>query len=276
MSNINIRGFNCHYEYQQINPDRPTVVFLNGIMSSVEGWNLVAQTVQKMGFNTLQYEYRGLWRSEVTPGPYSMQGHREDLSALLDAVGIQKAHFVGTSYGGMVAMGYAAEQSSRVESLVLIATSAQIRPPSYDIVKGWRDLANEGDEERLFFLMLPDLFSKRTLKEKPDLPSKNLHILKKALRDLPDFCRGQVLLHDAHYKDMCGEGITAQLAKIRCKTLVVSAEQDLLYPPIDSSHIANHIAGAEHVIVAEVAHAIVAERPAVVSELVAGHLVSFV
>lgn len=274
MAFISIRGFNCRYEYQRINPKRPTVLFLNGIMAGAESWNQVAQAVQKMGLNTLQYEYRGQWRSEVTPGPYSMQMHRDDLSALLDALAIEKAHFVGTSYGGMVAMPYAATQPSRVESLALIATSARIRPPSYEIVKTWRDLSANGDVEKLFLDMVPNLYSKRTLDEGPDLIARLLHGLKKALRDLPDFCRGQVLLHDAHFLEMLGDGITAQLADIHCKTLVVSAEQDSLYPPSDSSYIAQHIAGAEHVIIAGAGHAVVAERPATVSTLVTGHLLS--
>lgn len=275
MSFITIRGFHCHYEYESINPAGSTVLFLNGIMSGVESWNHAAQAVQKMGFNTLCYEYRGQWRSEVTLGPYSMQKHREDLTALLDALQIERAHFVGTSYGGMVAMPFAAASPARVQSLVLIATAARIRPPSYDIVKAWRDLANEGDAGQLFSKMVPHLFSERTLRENPDMTEKRLQGLKRALQGLPDFCRGQVLLHDAHFIEMLGEGITSQLAKIACKTLVVSGEQDLLYPPADSRDIARHIAGAEHVIVADGGHAVVAERPAIVSDLICGHLASF-
>lgn len=274
MAFIQINGFNCHYEYQQINPAAPTVLFLNGIMSGVGSWKHATQAVQKMGFNTLSYEYRGQWQSEVTPGPYSMHQHREDLQALLDALQIEKAHFVGTSYGGMVAMPFAAINPTRVASLVLIATSARIRPPSYEIVKDWRDLADEGDVAHLFSKMVPHLFSKRLLREKQDWIDRQLQGMIKALQGLPDFCRGQVLLHDAHYIEMLGEGVTAQLANVTCKTLVVSAEHDLLYPPLDSSDIAHHIAGSEHVIVADAAHAIVAERPAIVSDLISGHLAS--
>jgi len=275
MPSIHIHGFNCNYEYQQITPTSPTVLFLNGIMSGVESWNHAAQAVQKIGFNTLRYEYRGQWRSEVTPGPYSMHGHRADLKALLDTLHIGKAHFVGTSYGGMVAMPFAATNPAMVESLVLIATAARIRPPSYDIVKVWRDLANEGDVGHLFKNMVPNLFSERTLRDNPDLADKRLAGMKKALRELPDFCRGQVLLHNAHFMEMLDEGVTLQLANITCKTLVVSGEQDLLYPPIDSSHIAHHITGAEHVTVADGGHAVVAERSAIVSDLICGHLASF-
>jgi 3-oxoadipate enol-lactonase len=275
MPSINIRGFNCRYEHHIINAKSPTVLFLNGIMTAFESWNPVAQAAQQLGFNTLSYDYRGQWGSEVTPGPYSMDGHREDLKALLDALGIAQAHLVGTSYGGMVAMPFAAAHPARVQSLVLIATSAKIRPPSYEIVLGWRDLANEGDVGKLFLNMVPNLFSERTLRENPDMPSKRMVGLQKAVSTMPDFCRGQVLLHDAHYIEMLGEGVTAQLAGITCKTLVVSAEQDLLYPPVDSSYIARHITGSEHVIIADAGHAVIAERPGIVSELVAGHLASF-
>jgi 3-oxoadipate enol-lactonase len=276
MPSISIRGFNCHYEYQELKPSNPTVLFLNGIMNAVDAWKHAAKAAQKLGFNTLSYEYRGQWRSEVTSGPYSMHDHREDLVALMDALHIEKAHLVGTSYGGMVAMPFAAIHSARVESLVLIATSARIRPPSYEIVKDWRDLAEDGDIAKLFLKMVPQLFSEQTLREIPDLAATRLEGMKKALRNLPDFCRGQVLLHDAHYLEMLGEGVTSQLKNIACKTLVVSAEQDVLYPPLDSSYIAHHVTGAEHVIIADAGHGVVAERPEIVSSLICGHLTSFI
>lgn len=275
MAFMNLRGFNCYLDHQVISPGAASVVFLNGIMSGIESWNPTAQTVRSMGFNTLCYEYRGQWRSETTPGPYAMQDHREDLQALLASLGIERAHLVGTSYGGMVAMPFAAAHPELVQSLVLIATSAAIRPPSYAIVKEWRELAVQGDIDRLFLGMVPNLFSPRTLREFPELAERRLAGLKKALRELPDFCQGQVLLHDAHFREMLGEGVTAQLANITCKTLVVSGEQDLLYPPLDSHHIARHIAGAEHVIVADGGHAVVAERPEIINTLVAGHLATF-
>lgn len=275
MPAMNIRGFSCYYDYQEVRAGAPVVLFLNGIMNAVESWNHAAQTARKMGYNTLGYEYRGQWRSEVTPGPYTMHEHREDLNALLDALGIEKAHYIGTSYGGMVAMPFAALHPARVESLVLIATTARIRPPSYEIVKGWRDLAHEGDVERLFLGMVPYLYSQRTLRETTELMNKRLIGLKRALVDMPDFCPGQVLLHDAHYLEMLDEGVTAQLGKIGCKTLVVSAEEDILYPPSDSAYIADHIRGADHVIVAGAGHAVVAERPHIVSTLIAGHLATF-
>ena len=121
---------------------------------------------------------------------------------------------------------------------------------------------------------MPNLSSPRPLAAGPALIARLLHGLKNALRDLPDFCHGQVLLHDAHYLDMLGDGITAQLADIHCKTLVVSAELATVYPPSDYRHIAQHIAGAEHVIIASAGHAVVAERPATVSTLMTGHLLS--
>jgi 3-oxoadipate enol-lactonase len=275
MPSIDIRGFDCYYDYRETKPGAPVVLFLNGIMSGVESWNHAAQTAQQLGFNTLCYEYRGQWRSQVTPGPYTMQQHRDDLSALLDALHIEKAHFVGTSYGGMVAMPYAAMHPSRVASLVVIATTARIRPESYAIVKGWRDLSAEGDVEKLFVGMMPHLYSPRTLRDNPELAEKRVRGLKRALADFPDFCHGQVLLHDAHYLEMLDEGVTALLGEIQCKTLVVSAELDLLYPPSDSAYMAQRISGAEHVIVADAAHAVVAERPAIVSTLMAGHLSTY-
>lgn len=274
MAFISIRGFTCYYDHQVVSSSAPTVIFLNGIMSGIESWNPQAKAAQAAGFNVLRYEYRGQWRSSGTEARFTMADHREDLKALMDALQIEQAHLVGTSYGGMVSMPFAAAYPLRALSLMPIATAACIRPPSYTIVKEWRDLAEGNDVERLFRGMIPNLFSPRALREKPELVGRRLEGLKQALQELPQFCRGQVMLHDAGFEELLGAGVTAQLAQVRCKTLVVSGEQDLLYPPLDSAHIAHHIPEAEHVIVAEAGHAVVAERPGVINTLMLGHLAS--
>jgi pimeloyl-ACP methyl ester carboxylesterase len=257
-----------------VSQSAPTVIFLNGIMSGIESWNPQAKAAHAAGFNVLRYEYRGQWRSSGTDARFTMADHREDLQALMDALGIARAHLVGTSYGGMVSMPFAAANPERALSLMPIATTACIRPPSYTIVREWRDLAEQDDVERLFRGMIANLFSPRALREKPELVGRRLDGLKKALQELPEFCRGQMMLHDASFEEMLGQGVTAQLAQVRCKTLVVSGELDLLYPPLDSAHIARHIPGAEHVIVAEAGHAAVAERPGIINTLMLGHLAS--
>lgn len=67
-------------------------------------------------YRVLRYDQRGVGQSEGATGPFS---HHEDLNGLLEALGIQQAHFVGCSNGSMVATDFALSHPDKVSSLVL-------------------------------------------------------------------------------------------------------------------------------------------------------------
>lgn len=274
MSYLTLNGFRCHYEYFEQAPDAPCVVFLNGIMSALESWTGQVPVAKKLGCNVLQFEYRGQWRSEVTPGPYSMQTHVDDLKTLLAELGIARAHFVGTSYGGMTAMKFASQHRDVAQSLLLITTTALIRPLPRGIVATWQRLAEKNDIENLLLTALPDLYSENCMQSRPNLITERLSNFRQIMQELPEFCTGQAWLNAAQFPDLGDGSLLEAIAGIRCPTLVLAAELDRLYPPCDSQAIANRIAGAEFLVVPGAGHALVAEKPQAVNTVLAGHLLA--
>ena len=275
MSTLEINGFRCHYEYQEHASGAPCVVFLNGIMSALESWTGQVPVARQLGFSVLQFEYRGQWRSQVTPGPYSMQTHVDDLAALMDALHIDRAHFVGTSYGGMTAMKFACLHPAQVQSLMLITTTALIRPLPRQILATWQREAEANRIENLLLTAIPDLYSEACLQSRPNLISDRVASFREVIQELPDFCAGQAWLNRAQFPDLGDGSLLADIAAIRCPTLVVvAAEQDRLYPPSDSAAIAARIPAAEMLTVAGAGHALVAERPQAVNLALAGHLLA--
>lgn len=75
-------------------------------------------------FQVALFDQRGQGRSARPPGPYTMADYAMDAVGLLDALGWNKAHVVGYSFGGMVAQELAIRCPDRVDRLVLAATSA--------------------------------------------------------------------------------------------------------------------------------------------------------
>ena len=71
----------------------------------------------------LVHDQRGLGRTAIPPGPYSMADYAADAIALLDHVGWERARVVGISFGGMVAQELAVTVPDRVERLALLCTS---------------------------------------------------------------------------------------------------------------------------------------------------------
>lgn len=75
-------------------------------------------------FTVLTLDQRGLGRTSVPPGPYSMADYAEDALRLMDHVGWERAHVLGISFGGMVAQEIAIRAPDRIDRLVLACSSS--------------------------------------------------------------------------------------------------------------------------------------------------------
>ena len=79
--------------------------------------------VLEPAFRVVRYDMRGHGGSGVTPGAYSLEMLGEDVVGLLDALGIEQAHFVGLSIGGMIGQGLGLNHADRLLSLTLCDTA---------------------------------------------------------------------------------------------------------------------------------------------------------
>ncbi len=74
-------------------------------------------------FTVAHYDQRGLGQSTIPVEPYTLAEYADDAAALMDHLGWETAHVVGTSFGGMVAQHMAIRHPERIERLVLCCTS---------------------------------------------------------------------------------------------------------------------------------------------------------
>ena len=107
-------------------PDGDVVVLLAGADSPGFRWTpALTEPLVAAGHRVLRYDHRDCGRS-LRFGPsdaYLLDDLAADLVALLDARGIESAHLVGRSMGGMVAQVAALDHPARVRSLTLIGTT---------------------------------------------------------------------------------------------------------------------------------------------------------
>lgn len=102
----------------------PPLLFIGGT-----GWDL-RRTREPLGplltnhFTVALFDQRGQGQSAKPPGPYAIQDFAEDALGVLDALGWNKAHVVGYSFGGMVAQELAIRHPERIDRLVLAATTS--------------------------------------------------------------------------------------------------------------------------------------------------------
>ena len=120
MPTAHVNGVDIYYEQAG---SGPPLLFISGT-----GGDLRNKPNQFDGpfpkvFDMVSYDQRGLGRSAKPDVAYTMADYADDASALMGELGIEKAHVVGVSFGGMVAQELVLRHPHRVDRLVLACTS---------------------------------------------------------------------------------------------------------------------------------------------------------
>jgi pimeloyl-ACP methyl ester carboxylesterase len=97
------------------------LVLIQGVGVGRWGWEPVAARLARR-FQVITIDNRGIGASDTPPGRYSTRMMADDVLAVLDDAGIQRASVVGTSLGGMIAQELALAHPERVDKLILVAT----------------------------------------------------------------------------------------------------------------------------------------------------------
>jgi 3-oxoadipate enol-lactonase len=98
------------------------LLLVHGLGYARWGWEPVLPGLAER-FDVLLFDNRGIGESDAPPGPYTVAELAGDAVAVLDEAGVERAHVVGTSLGGMVAQELALSQPDRVDRLVLACTT---------------------------------------------------------------------------------------------------------------------------------------------------------
>lgn len=98
------------------------VLLVQGLGYARWGWDPVVPGLAER-FRVLTFDNRGIGESDKPAGPYTAREMAADAVQVLDEAGLEHAHVVGASLGGMIAQEVAAAAPERVEKLVLCSTT---------------------------------------------------------------------------------------------------------------------------------------------------------
>src|SRR5918992_2095866 len=101
--------------------DAAPMVLLEGMGGDIPGWRRNIPTLARE-LRVIAFDFRGNGNSDEPPGPCTMATFVDDTVALLDELGIERAHVYGQSFGGMVAQELALTTPDRVRTLILACT----------------------------------------------------------------------------------------------------------------------------------------------------------
>jgi 3-oxoadipate enol-lactonase len=211
-------------------------------------------------FRVVRYDTRGHGSSPAPQGPYSIDDLADDLLALFDRLGVERAHVVGLSLGGMTAMRLAARHPERVDRLVVLCTSALLGP-----AQGWLDRAATVRARGTAAVAAPVVERWYTPAYAQAHPERVAAAQAMVAAQSPE---GYASCCDA----IAAMDLTEDLPDISAPTLAVAGADDLATPPEHLERIAGSVKDGRLLVVPQAAHIASQEQPEAVTRAVLEHL----
>jgi 3-oxoadipate enol-lactonase len=243
-------GARIHYEVTGKNGKTP-VLMIQGLGASKNAWNL-QRIAMATRFRCISFDNRGAGRSDKPTEPFTLEQMADDAVAVLDAAGIETAHVVGASMGGVISQIVAVKYPHRVRSLTLVCTACRNHPWRQDLLQSWAKTAEEKGmievgKEAAQWVMSPRSFRRL-------VPAFTWMGPLAALRPRHSFVSQIHAILDTR------EDLVDQLSTITAPTMVIVGNQDILTPRGDSEEIAERIPNAELVVISGAAHGLMMEH----------------
>jgi 3-oxoadipate enol-lactonase len=240
--------------YVEVSPAHPkgTLLLLAGLASKRLNWYKLLEPFGRT-FRTIALDFRDTGDSDLVSEPYTLGDLADEAVDVLLALGVPRAHVVGISMGGAVALHLALRHPERVEKLVVIATppggkaQVSVSPEMMALQPDFQLEIGERMRQTYAMIAAPGYFERH-----------------------PE--DGERLVENARYRPQSQEAyqrqlqalvthdVGGQLERISAPTLVVQGEVDPLVAPANAQYLVQHIPGARLVLYPNTGHLVHIER----------------
>lgn len=235
----------------------PAVVLAHAIGCDHRMWEELSAALAPR-HRVIAFDARGHGRSPVPAGPYTLAQMAGDARALLDRLGITRAHWVGLSMGGMVGQAFALAHPERLQRLVLANTTSSYGAQGRTLWEARAKLVREGGLAAIRDAVAQRYFSDAFRRERPEVV---------------DTVMGRFMQTPVAGYLGCCDAIAAldysgELGRIKAPTLVIAGGADAGTPPAMSEAIVAGIPGARLAVIEGAAHLSAVEKPGEFNALV--------
>jgi 3-oxoadipate enol-lactonase len=236
----------------------PTLMLSNSLGCNMQMWEPQMKAFTQL-FRVIRYDRRGHGKSNVPPGPYSMERFGRDVLAILDDLNIEKTHWCGLSMGGMIGQWLGANAPQRFDRLVLANTSSYYPDPT-----NWLNrikAVKEGGLASVADTVIASWLTADFRERDPQTTAK---------------MKAMLLSSPAEGYIACCEALStldqrALLPKIKSPTLVIAGRHDMATPLAAGEFIRSQIPGASLTIL-DAAHISNVEQSHAFTDAVIGFL----
>lgn len=223
------------------------VVLLHSVgLSTREGWREQVAPLATAGYRVVRFDFPGLGQSPSGRAAPGVAVYARKTVAVMDALGLARAHVVGVSLGGFVAQVLALDHAARVDRLVLVSTACKIAAGNSGARAARNDAIRAGG---------------MAVAAGPQIDSHFPDDFRAAKGGVMDWYRGHYLANDpetyiAIMEDLGRFDTCGRLGEIRAPALVVTGGDD-------ASNVAGGVPG-------RAATALAAGIPGAALEIIAG------
>jgi len=243
----------------------PPLLLIMGMSGTALHWGEPFLEALRRDFDVIAYDHRGVGASSRLEGPITIVRMAEDAVGLLDALGIDAAHIVGISMGGMIAQELALAHPERIRTLTLGCTYCGGEGSSLaseDVMRRLAEGMASGDRERALRTAWEVNVSAGFAADADAYAAFHARALKRAVA---------VPVIMAQMQAITAYETLARLPRLTLPTLIVHGTADQMLPVENAHLIATQIPGSQLEIFDGVGHLFFLERPERSAELICAH-----
>lgn len=249
-------GARLRYRVQGNGPTR--LALTHSLAMTCTFWDRLIDCLSD-NYSVLTWDCRGHGASSKPQGPYSAEQFGDDLAAVFEAAGWDRAICAGASMGGTVTLAFAARHPARVTGLGLIDTTATYGP---DAPPAWEERAVKARTEGLEALTAfqkTRWFSDAFRDRYPRLVDECVEI----------FCSNDIAAYQETCRMLGRADLSDTLAAIKVPTMILVGEEDYATPPTMAEAMHVRIAGSTLEIIPQARHLTPFECPSLIADRLA-------
>ena len=235
------------------------VLMIQGLGVDHRGWAL-----QRGAFGRhhrcIAPDNRGTGHSDAPPGPHDLVRMAEDAIAVMDAEGVERAHVVGASMGGVIAQILGVLHPDRVRSLTLACTACQHHEWRRELLAEWANVVNERGMAGLMDDGMRWLIGPRL--------QRRFGVFVNVLARVLVQTKPHVFVAQVDAILQASDELRFELPRVKSPTLVITGSQDTLTPLGDAEELAELITTSRLYVLRGAAHGLMAEAPNAFNDVV--------
>ncbi len=235
---------------QQIEPARPTVMFVHGASLDHTVWTLPARHFARQGYNVLAVDLPGHGLS-AGKCEFDISGYADWLIDFLDVTGVEKTALVGHSMGSLIALDCAGRYGDRIRTLVLVGTAVPM-----PVTEQLLNAAKNNVEEAIAMLTA---WGHSPSAHIGGNATPGMWMIGGLMRLFERGATG-VLHNDLVACNNYTDGLTSA-RNVACPTLLILGQHDMLTPARAAKTLVAAIENSQTVVLEKTGHTIMSEQP---------------